>query len=98
MKRISLSLLFLLSLVGSMMAQKYTCHIEGTTTDSETNELYLIESGADVRIQANVISIPVVDGKFSYDLKKDTILNNCLDIGIWGCEVPNAIICFVSSL
>lgn len=73
-KRITLSLFFMLSLVGSMMAQKYTCHIEGTTTDSETKELYLIESGADIRTQANVISIPVVDGKFSYALKKDTIL------------------------
>ncbi len=73
MKRITLSLLFLLCFVGSMMAQKYTCHIEGTTNDSETKELYLIESGADVRTQANVISIPVVDGKFSYDLRKDTI-------------------------
>lgn len=73
MKRIRLSLLLMLCLVDSMMAQKYTCHIEGTTTDSETRELYLIESGAEVRSQANVISIPVVDGKFSYDLRNDTI-------------------------
>lgn len=72
MKRITLSFL-LLWIVGSILAQKYTCHIEGTTTDPETKELYLIESGADVRTQANVISVPVVDGEFSYDLRKDTI-------------------------
>lgn len=53
MKRITLSFL-LLWIVGSILAQNYTCHIEGTTTDPETKELYLIESGADVRTQANV--------------------------------------------
>lgn len=56
-----------------MPAQEYTCHIEGTTTDSETKELYLVESGTDVRAQTNIISIPVVEGKFCYNLRKDTI-------------------------
>lgn len=56
-----------------MPAQEYTCHIEGTTIDSETKELYLVESGTDVRAQTNIISIPVVEGKFCYNLRKDTI-------------------------
>lgn len=54
-------------------AQAITCQIEGTTTDTNTTKLYLVESGAEIRTQSNVINIPVVDGKFSYTLKSDVL-------------------------
>ena len=72
MKRLTLSALFLLGLT-SIKAQEITCHIEGTTTDNETKNLILTERGKDIRTQENVITIPVVNGKFNYDLKSDVI-------------------------
>ena len=42
----------LLSLVVlSSVAQSIVCTIEGTTTDTETKNLYLVESGADIRVK-----------------------------------------------
>ena len=41
-----LSLVFL-----SSEAQSIVCTIEGTTTDTETKNLYLVESGADIRVK-----------------------------------------------
>ena len=72
MKRLTLSALFLLGLT-SIWAQEITCHIEGTTTDNETKNLILTEWGKAIRTQENVITIPVVNGKFNYDLKSDVI-------------------------
>lgn len=62
----------LLSLVVlSSVAQSIVCTIEGTTTDTETKNLYLVESGADIRVKDEVITIPVVNGKFNYTWKGD---------------------------
>ena len=61
-----LSLVFL-----SSEAQSIVCTIEGTTTDTETKNLYLVESGADIRVKDEVITIPVVNGKFHYIWKGD---------------------------
>lgn len=72
MKRTLLSLLMMLATV-SIWAQSIICQIEGTTTDTNTTKLYLVESGIDIRTQSNVINIPVVDGKFSYTLKSDVL-------------------------
>ncbi len=44
-----LSLVFL-----SSEAQSIVCTIEGTTTDTETKNLYLVESGADIRVKDEV--------------------------------------------
>ena len=45
----------LLSLVVlSSVAQSIVCTIEGTTTDTETKNLYLVESGADIRVKEEV--------------------------------------------
>lgn len=44
-----LSLVFL-----SSEAQSIVCTIEGTTTDTETKNLYLVESGADIRVKEEV--------------------------------------------
>lgn len=55
-------------------SQKYTCNITGSTNDPDTKEIYLIESGTDIRTQSNLIVIPVTaDGKFSYNLSGDTL-------------------------
>lgn len=62
-----------LTLACSSMAQEYVCHIEGTTTDSLTRAIYLVEEGDETRTNGKYISIPVVDGKFSYDLKSDVV-------------------------
>lgn len=74
MKRIALSLLFFLCLTMGW-AQKFTCKIAGYTTDANTKKLYLVESGADIRTESELITIPIdADGKFSYTLKGDTLL------------------------
>lgn len=45
----------LLSLVVlSSVAQSIVCTIERTTTDTETKNLYLVESGADIRVKEEV--------------------------------------------
>ena len=45
----------LLSLVVlSSVAQSIVCTIEGTTTDTGTKNLYLVESGADIRVKEEV--------------------------------------------
>ena len=45
----------LLSLVVlSSVAQSIVCTIEGTTTDTETKNLYLVELGADIRVKEEV--------------------------------------------
>ena len=45
----------LLSLVVlSSVAQSIVCTIEGTTTDTETKNLYLVESGTDIRVKEEV--------------------------------------------
>ena len=45
----------LLSLVVlSSVAQSIVCTIEGTTTDTETKNLYLVDSGADIRVKEEV--------------------------------------------
>ncbi|MGM9694883.1 MAG: redoxin family protein [Alloprevotella sp.] len=67
-----MTVLTLLSLVFlSSVAQSIVCTIEGTTTDTETKHLYLVESGADIRVKDDVITIPVVNGKFHYIWKGD---------------------------
>lgn len=40
--------------VLSSVAQSIVCTIEGTTTDTETKNLYLVESGADIRVKEEV--------------------------------------------
>ena len=56
-------------------AQKFTCTITGYTTNADTKKLYLVESGADIRAESILITIPIdADGKFSYTLKGDTLL------------------------
>lgn len=72
MRPIILSFIVMLSAISGW-AQGITCHIEGTTTDSCTTRLYLVESGADIRTQSQVISIPVVEGRFHYTLQSDVM-------------------------
>lgn len=61
--------------LGTMCAwaQKYTCHIEGITTDPEAKVMYIAEQGVNVRVHDAFVKIPVTDGKFSYDLKTDEL-------------------------
>ena len=54
-------------------AQKYTCHIEGITTDPEAKVMYIVEQGVDAGIHDAFVKRPVTDGKFSYDLKTDEL-------------------------
>ena len=66
-RTIILPILFLVFL--SSKAQSYVCTIEGSTTDTETTKIYLVESGADIRTSSGVITIPVENGRFNYVLK-----------------------------
>ena len=66
-RTIILPILFLVFL--SSKAQSYVCTIEGSTTDTETTKIYLVESGADIRTSSDVITIPVENGRFNYVLK-----------------------------
>lgn len=72
MKQSVITLILALGAVSGW-GQVITCHIKGTTTDTSTTKLYLIENGTTLETQSNVISIPVVDGKFNYTLKSDVI-------------------------
>lgn len=49
------------------------CHIQGSIDDPAATKMYLIEAGEDIRVMDNVLTIPVVDGKFQYVLKTDLI-------------------------
>ena len=68
LKRATILFLVILAVLTSE-AQSFVCTIEGSTTDKETKKLYLVESGADIRTMDEVVSIPVVNGKFNYTWK-----------------------------
>ena len=68
LKRATILFLVILAALSSE-AQSFVCTIEGSTTDRETKKLYLVESGADIRTKDEVVSIPVVNGKFNYTWK-----------------------------
>lgn len=68
LKRATILFLVILAVLSSE-AQSFVCTIEGSTTDRETKKLYLVESGADIRTMDEVVSIPVVNGKFNYTWK-----------------------------
>ena len=68
LKRATILFLVILAVLSSE-AQSFVCSIEGSTTDRETKKLYLVESGADIRTMDEVVSIPVVNGKFNYTWK-----------------------------
>lgn len=70
LKRATILFLVLLAALPSE-AQSIVCTIEGSTTDPETKNLYLVESGAEIRTKGEVISIPVENGKFNYTWKGD---------------------------
>ena len=72
MKRVILTYYIALAAMCAW-AQKYTCHIEGITTDPEAKVMYIVEQGVDVGIHDAFVKIPVTDGKFSYDLKTDEL-------------------------
>ncbi len=55
-----------------MTAQHIVCHITGTTTDPETKNITLYELGQYPMVDDG-INIPVVDGKFHYDINSDFI-------------------------
>ena len=52
---------------------KMHCHIEGTVPDSTYTMMLLAPSGSDFRV-VDADSIPVVDGKFTFDLYVDEVL------------------------
>ena len=54
-------------------SREVECHIQGSVDDPATTKMYLIEAGEDIRVMDNVLTIPVVDGKFQYVLKTDLI-------------------------
>ena len=68
LKRATILFLVILAVLSSE-AQSFVCTIEGSTTDKETKKLFLVESGADIRTMDEVVSIPVVNGKFNYTWK-----------------------------
>ena len=68
LKRATILFLVILAVLSSE-AQSFVCTIEGSTSDRETKKLYLVESGADIRTMDEVVSIPVVNGKFNYTWK-----------------------------
>lgn len=70
LKRAAILFLVFLAVLPSE-AQSIVCTIEGSTTDAETKKLYLVESGADIRVKDEVVSIPVENGKFNYTWKGD---------------------------
>ena len=49
------------------------CHIEGTVLDSTYTMMLLAPSGSDFRV-AKSDSIPVIDGKFTFDLYVDEVM------------------------
>lgn len=48
-----------------------TCHLEGEVTDPHVSRLIVIESSEDPRIVDKFVSIPVENGRFSYDFNAD---------------------------
>ena len=48
-----------------------TCHLEGDVTDPKIGRLIVIESSEDLRTVDKFVSIPVENGKFSYDFNAD---------------------------
>ena len=52
---------------------KIHCHIEGTVADSTYTMMLLAPSGSDFRV-VDADSIPVIDGKFTFDLYVDEVM------------------------
>jgi len=52
---------------------KIHCHIEGTVPDSTYTMMLLAPSGSDFRV-VDADSIPVIDGKFAFDLYVDEVM------------------------
>ena len=52
---------------------KIHCHIEGTVPDSTYIMMLLAPSGSDFRV-VDADSIPVIDGKFAFDLYVDEVM------------------------
>ena len=52
---------------------KIHCHIEGTVADSTYTMILLAPSGSDFRV-VDADSIPVIDGKFAFDLYVDEVM------------------------
>lgn len=48
-----------------------TCHLEGIVSDSLVSRLIVLENSEDFRTVERFVSIPVVNGQFSYDLHTD---------------------------
>jgi thiol-disulfide isomerase/thioredoxin len=61
----------LLSAAVAAFGQDMVCHINGTTSDPATKSILIIEDGKDPRTLLEYISVPVVDGRFTYDLSTD---------------------------
>ena len=53
---------------------KIHCHIEGTVPDSTYTMMLLAPSGSDFRV-VDADSIPVIDGKFAFDLYVDEVMS-----------------------
>ena len=53
--------------------EKIHCHIEGTVPDSTYTMMLLAPSGSDFRV-VDADSIPVIDGKFAFDLYVDEVM------------------------
>ena len=53
--------------------RKIHCHIEGTVPDSTYTMMLLAPSGSDFRV-VDADSIPVIDGKFAFDLYVDEVM------------------------
>lgn len=55
-----------------------TCHLEGEVSDPHVSRLIVIENDEDLRTVSHFISIPVTDGRFSYDFHADNEKYYCL--------------------
>ena len=71
-------------------SNKTHCRIEGTVPDSTYTMMLLAPSGSDFRV-ADADSIPVVDGKFAFDLYVDEVL----PYDIISMEIPPRILLLV---
>jgi thiol-disulfide isomerase/thioredoxin len=69
----ALSLFLALSAGGVCHAQEVVCHIEGTTTDAQTDSICILEIDRDDRVSPDMITVPVVNGKFNYVLATDAM-------------------------
>ena len=70
---LALSVAVLLGACTNQETGKMHCHIEGAVPDSTYTMMLLAPSGSDFRV-VDADSIPVIDGKFAFDLYVDEVM------------------------